>query len=76
VVQVVPVTRLPNRDFRAYEALISPGESGVDRPSRLVANQIRTVSRTRIFEILGHLSEEEQLALDRAIRIQLGLGID
>jgi mRNA-degrading endonuclease toxin of MazEF toxin-antitoxin module len=56
--------------------LISTRESGVDRPSRLVANQIRTVSRTRISEILGQVSEEEQLALDRAIRIQLGLGID
>jgi mRNA interferase MazF len=76
VVQVVPVTRFPNRDLRPYEALISSGESGVDKPSRLVANQIRTVSKTRISEYLGHVTQEEQLGLDRTIRIQLGLAID
>ena len=73
VIQVVPVTRLPNRALRPYEAGIDSPQSGLGKPSRLVANQIRTVSQRRIGEALGHLTEPEQTALDLALRIQLGL---
>lgn len=74
VVQVVPVTRLPERDLRPYEARIASKSSGVDRPSRLVANQVRTISKERIGDVLGILDEEERRALDGALRVQLGLG--
>lgn len=73
VVQVVPVTRLPDRSLRPYESRVEPGPSGLSRPSRLAANQVRTISRKRIAAILGHVDREERLALDRALLIQLGL---
>lgn len=73
VVQVVPVTRLPNRTLRPYESRVESGTSGLSRPSRLVANQIRTVARDRIGRLLGRLDHAESLALDQALRIQLGL---
>ncbi len=73
VIQVVPVTGLPERPLRPYEAPVDPGESGLDRPSRLVANQIRTISRERIGEVIGRIRRTERAALDRALRIQLGL---
>ena len=73
VIQVVPVTRLPDRDLRPYEAGVDSPESGLAKPSRIVANQIRTVSRRRIGEVVGHLTDPEQTALDLALRIQLGL---
>ena len=53
VVQVVPVTRLPERGLRPYESRVDSKESGLGRPSRLVANQIRTVSRQRIGQVMG-----------------------
>lgn len=73
VVQVVPATALPTRDLRSYESPIDSSESGLGTPSRLVANQVRTISRTRIGKVLGRLDPDEEQALDRALRIQLAL---
>lgn len=69
VVQVVPVTWLPDRGLRPYESLVGSESSGLEGPSRLVANQIRTISRKRIGRVIGRVVEEEQLALDRAVAI-------
>jgi mRNA interferase MazF len=73
VVQVVPVTGLPDRELRPYESRVESKGSGIARPSRLVANQIRTVSKRRVGEVIGRLSREEVSTLDRALAIQLAL---
>jgi len=73
VVQVVPLTRLPDRELRPYETRVDSAESGLAKPSRLVANQLRTISRQRIGEVLGRVSEAESREIDRALRIQLAL---
>jgi mRNA interferase MazF len=74
VVQVVPATALPDRELRPYESRVDGPGSGLTKPSRLVANQIRTVSKGRIEAVLGRIAAEEQRQLDRALRIQLALG--
>ena len=76
VVQVVPVTALPDRPLRPYEARVDPESSGLSKPSRAVANQIRSVARHRIGKRLGRLSPAELDAVDRAVAIQLGLPIE
>jgi mRNA interferase MazF len=73
VVQVVPVTRLPDRELRPYESRLTSSSSGIEKPSRLVANQIRTISKQRIGSVIGALTGDEQRDLDVALRIQLGL---
>ncbi len=73
VVQVVPATRMPDRPLRPYESRVASQGSGLDRPSRLVANQIRTISKRRIARVLGRIEDSEQRKLDRALMIQLGL---
>jgi mRNA interferase MazF len=73
VVQVVPITSLQERPLRPYEARIESGSSGLAKPSRAVANQIRTVARHRLAKRLGALSPPELEAVDRALAIQLGL---
>jgi len=73
VLQVVPVTSLPERPLRPYESPIGTDASGLDKPSRAVANQLRTVARQRIVERLGHLDPAELEALERAVSIQLDL---
>jgi mRNA interferase MazF len=74
VVQIVPITRLPERALRPYESRVESPGSGLTRPSRLVANQIRTVSKHRIGTAIGRLDPAEVEALDRALEIQLALG--
>jgi len=73
VVQIVPVTSLPERPLRPYESRIDRTASGLGRPSRAVANQLRTVAKHRISKRLGHLEDGELDDLDRAVMIQLGL---
>jgi hypothetical protein len=58
--------RCPAENFRA---------SGLAKPSRAVANQIRTIAGHRIVKRLGRLSTAERDAVDRAIAIQLGLNV-
>lgn len=73
VVQVVPITALPDRPLRPYEALIGTEPGGIAKQSRAVANQIRTVAKHRIVKRLGRLSSAELDEVDRAVKIQLGL---
>lgn len=73
VIQVVPVTALSDRPLRPWEARVDSPGSGLEKPSRAVTNQIRTISRERIAHRIGTLSEAELAALDRALRIQLAL---
>lgn len=73
VIQVVPITRLPDRELRPYESLIDSESSGLAKASRAVANQIRTIARHRASKPLGRLTVGELAALDRAVAIQLGL---
>lgn len=73
VVQVVPLTSLPHRELRPYESRVDSQASGVTKPSRAVANQIRTISRGRLGSVLGRILPVEEQSLDRALRIQLSL---
>lgn len=73
VVQVVPLTGLPERELRPYESQVTSAESGVGKPSRAVMNQVRTVSKQRLCRVIGRISALEEAELDRALRIQLAL---
>jgi len=73
VLQIVPITRLPERGLRPYESRIDSPSSGLTKPSRAVANQLRTVARHRITKRIGRLASAELAGIDRALAIQLGL---
>ncbi len=73
VVQVVPVTGLRDRPLRPYEVQLASCQSGLAKPSRAVANQLRTVTRQRLIDRLGRLTPTELEAVDQAVSIQLGL---
>jgi mRNA interferase MazF len=76
VVQVVPITALPDRPLRPYEARVDSDDSGLTKASRAVANQIRTVARRRVMKRLGNLTQTELADIDRAVAIQIGLRIE
>jgi mRNA interferase MazF len=67
-VQVVPLTSTSGRVYPS-EALVTI--SG--RESKAMADQMTTVSKQRIQSKLGSLSAENMKAIERAIRIHLGL---
>jgi mRNA interferase MazF len=52
-----------------FQVFIPAGEGGLERDSKVLCEQIRTLSRNRVLERLGHLSpdrlDEIRAALDR-----------
>jgi mRNA interferase MazF len=66
--QVVPLTTNTDRVY-PWEALVRVN----GRPHKALADQIRTVAKERLGEQLGSLTTPDLLAVERAIRVQLGL---
>ena len=48
-------------------------DSGLRRPSLVLAEQVRTIDKTRLLERVGTLSPEKQEQVDRALRISFAL---
>jgi mRNA interferase MazF len=69
-VQVIPLTSSTGRVYPA-EALVNVG--GHD--SKAMADQLTTVAKQRIKDRLGVLSRADMQAVDRVIKIQLGLSL-
>ena len=67
-VTVIPISSKVGRVY-PFQVRLSPGEGGLERESKALCEQIRTVSRERIGERLGRLEEERldelRTALDR-----------
>jgi mRNA interferase MazF len=67
-VTVVPITSQVERVF-PFQVLLPAGEGGLDRPSKALCEQIRTVSRARLVRRVGSLPEariaEIRTALER-----------
>lgn len=67
-VQVVPLTT-NTRAVYASEAFVRV--NGV--PQKAMAHQIRTVAKERLADRMGRLATSDPMAVERAIRVQLGL---
>ncbi len=52
---------------------VNPAESGLERISFIMADQIRTVSKDRLLEYLGSIGPETLDEVDEAMRILLAL---
>lgn len=67
-ITIIPLTSRVDRVF-PFQVLIPAGEGGLDRPSKALCEQIRTVSRGRLVQLLGSLPEtrvaELRTVLDR-----------
>jgi mRNA interferase MazF len=68
-VQVVPITRNVARIYPSEAAIDLNGE-----PRKAMADQIATVSKQRLKSKLGDLDRDDMSRIERAIRVQLGLG--
>ena len=55
------------------EVVIEPQDSGLQKRSGVIVNQIRSVDRLRLQKKIGRLSKENMERVDEAIKISLGL---
>ena len=67
-VQVVPLTSNTSRVYPS-EALVTIG----GRQSKAMADQIMTVATERVHAHIGRVTVPDLLAIERAIKLQLGL---
>jgi len=67
-VQVVPLTTKVDRLYPS-EAYVMLGE----RPNKALADQIATVSKTRLSNMAGRLSDADLQQVEQALKRQLGL---
>lgn len=67
-VQVVPLTSKTDRLYPSEALFILDGKE-----SKAMADQLATVSKSRLFKRAGVLSEEDMLRIGEAIKIQLDI---
>lgn len=71
-VTVVPVTSNTVRVL-PFQVLLPAGATGLDRDSKAQAEQVRTVSVSRVVRPVGWVPAELMGALDEALRLHLSL---
>jgi mRNA interferase MazF len=72
-VTILPLTSSVSRVY-PFEVKLEPSESGLPKPSKVQAQQIRTISKQRLTQQrLGNLSQEIMQLVDAAIRLHLCL---
>jgi len=75
-VTIVAVITSQKRLSQKYpvDVWVEEGEGGLDVPSIVQLDQIRTVDKKRLVRRLGHFSDSIMKEVDRAIQISLALG--
>ncbi len=67
-VQVIPLTSNAGRVYPSEASVVIAG-----KPSKAMADQITTASKERLKNRIGSLSRADVLAVERAVKIQLGM---
>lgn len=71
-VTVVPITSKVDKVY-PFEVLIKKGVGGLKEDSKAKANQIRTISKARLLDLIGVLPQDFLGALENTIKIHLDL---
>lgn len=62
-------------DAPLFRLDLNPDPSnGLDKPSQIMVDKLLTVPRTKITLVIGHLSDEEMVRLNRTLAFVVGLG--
>lgn len=70
---ILPITSNLRRVY-PFEVFLSVEESGLPKPSKIQAQQIRTISKQRLeTELLGCLRDEKMQEINAALRLHLNL---
>ncbi|TVP60711.1 MAG: type II toxin-antitoxin system PemK/MazF family toxin [Nodularia sp. (in: Bacteria)] len=72
-VTILPITSNMSRVY-PFEVLLNPEDSGLSKPSKVQAQQVRTISKQRILgDVVGCLSQDLITLVDAALKLHLGL---
>ena len=72
-ITILPITSNVTRIY-PFEVLLNPEDSGLSKPSKVQAQQVRTISKQRInSDAVGKIGEEIMQLVDAAIKLHLDL---
>lgn len=72
-VTVLPLTSQNLQRVYPFEVFLPGGTGGLPRDSKVKADQIRTLDKSRLVSSLGKLTEKELALIEKAVEIHLGL---
>ena len=72
-VTILPLTSKNTREIYPFEVFLKKGKANPPKNSKVKADQIRTLGKSRIVKFIGSLSKKEMDLLDKAILIHLDL---
>ncbi|CAN5575582.1 type II toxin-antitoxin system toxin endoribonuclease MazF9 [soil metagenome] len=75
IMLVAPVTSKKVDRVYPFEVLLDHEACGLELPSKAMLNQMRAVSKGRILGVYGIADAETMDAVDKAIKVTLGLGV-
>ncbi len=70
---IAPITSQKPDKIYPIEILLTPVNSGIEKESKVLLNQIRAVDKRRLVRKLGFVDEKTMSLLDAALKISLGL---
>ena len=73
-VTILPITSMNLKRIYPFEVFLSKGSGNLPKDSKVKADQIRTLDKTRIIRRIGTLRNDEIDEIEKALRIHLGLG--
>ena len=72
-VTILPITSIKLKRIYPFEVFLPKGSGSLPKDSKVKADQIRTLDKTRIVSVLGKLGESEVKSVERALKIHLAL---
>jgi len=70
-VTILPVTSANLDKIYPFEVILLKGEGNLSKNSKVKANQIRTIDKTRLIKFLGEI--QDMTEIDNSIKIHLSL---
>lgn len=70
---VVPVTSRKLDKVYPFEAQLDHTTCGLEVPSKIMANQVRTIDKSRVIGVYGVVDEGTMAQINEAIKITLGI---
>src|SRR3989344_4876192 len=70
---VAPITSQNIEKLYPIEVFLARRNSGLEKDSKVLLNQIRAIDKKRLVKRLGNIDYEAMVKIDNAIKISLGL---
>ena len=72
-VTILPITSKNLEKIYPFEVFLSKRSGNLRKDSKIKADQIRTLDKSRIIKLIGKLTKDEMDDIDNAIKIHLAL---